>query len=115
MTASLEALWTVEFIVAGGMVNGGVLVFEAGRALGGDSQHYYVGTYEARDDVLRGQARITHYHGPLSTAWGTDERDFVVEFKAKRYGDTIIRGEMWRPQAPGLRLAFRATRCADLP
>jgi hypothetical protein len=114
MAASLEALWTVEFIVAGGMVNGGVIALDGGRLFGGDSQYYYIGTYDAHGGILRGKARIVHYHGPRSTAWGTDEPEFAVELQAKRHGEAILRGEMWRPQAPGPRLAFRATRCSDL-
>jgi hypothetical protein len=61
---SLEALWTVRF---GSGVRGGagVIVFETGRILGGDSCFYYTGrySYNPRDQTLSGEIKVIR-HAP---------------------------------------------------
>ena len=75
---TLEALWTVEFEVAGGWHNGGVLVFETQRVFGGDSQYYYLGTFFVGRGSINVELRVTHYHGERQTAWGDAATDFQV-------------------------------------
>ena len=81
---SIEALWTIQFDTGNGWINGGVVIFETGRVFGGDSQYFYTGTYQNHGDQISGEARIRHYHGPLSTAFGTNDKDFMVRLEGTR-------------------------------
>lgn len=116
----LEALWTIYFgdaTVPGmqpGMSNAGTAVLETGRVFGGDSQYYYLGTFAVNDRVLSGTARITHFNGPVNTAWGTDEKQFDVAFEGN-VGEDVIDGAMWRPEMPQMKLPIKMIRQADLP
>jgi hypothetical protein len=111
---SVDALWTLEFRVDRGWRHGGIVVFESGRVFGGDRQYYYLGSFSVRGDEVQGTAQITHHSGPVLTAWGSNARDFSVEFRGKREGDMIL-GEMWRNVAPGMRQSIRLIRRAPLP
>lgn len=47
----IEGLWVVRFLGVGDPsmdLNGGVVVIETGRVLGGDSGYYYVGNIDSR-------------------------------------------------------------------
>jgi hypothetical protein len=110
----LEALWTVEFEVAGGWENGGVLVFETGRIFGGDSQYYYLGTFFASEGSVTAELRVTHYHGPPQTAWGDAARDFQVTAQGRWQGDDTIVGTMTRAGHPRP-LNFRLRKRSELP
>jgi hypothetical protein len=91
-----------------------VLVLETGRVFGGDSQYYYLGGFSATDDEIKGDAQITHYQGPVSTAFGDNAQTFKVSLQGKRSGDTID-GFMWRPEAPAMRIPVKLVRRALLP
>lgn len=110
----LEALWTIEFEVAGGWQNGGVLVFETGRIFGGDSQYYYLGTFNASGGSVTAELRVTHYHGPPGTAWGDAATDLQVHAKARWEDDQTIVGTM-RRSGQAHALQFRLRKRADLP
>lgn len=109
---SVEALWTAQFEVAGGWVNGGVVVLETGRIFGGDSQFYYLGTYNLAGSTVTGQVRSRHYHGERNTAWG-DNADIVdLTVQGALTGD-VITGQVTRLGFPPLR--FQMTKRSDLP
>jgi hypothetical protein len=96
---ALDALWTVEFDVQGGLTNGGVIVLKNGQIFGGDNSRYYVGTFTAAASRLQGQLRIAWYSGSRQTAWGDEAA--VVEAK--------VTGEAGPTQSPG-RCRGRATQ-----
>ncbi|MGH8057627.1 MAG: hypothetical protein ACREOH_10405 [Candidatus Entotheonellia bacterium] len=79
----MEGLWTAEFGTASGMLNGGVVVLESGRILGGDSGYYYTGKYSISGDTLSGDLRATHYYGPGVTAFGDSASMFTIELTGK--------------------------------
>jgi hypothetical protein len=81
---------------------------------GGDSQYYYLGRYDAaQGDVLKGEARVIHYNGPVSTAFGTDAKDFKVIIEGRRTG-IMISGHMYPPENPVRKLAITFTRRESL-
>lgn len=116
----LEALWVIYFgdaRVPGlqpGMSNAGTVVLETERLFGGDAQYYYLGHYTINGEVIKAEARITHFNGPPSTAWGTSEKEFAVMLEG-RVATGQIDGVMWRPEAPQRRLPVKMIRKADLP
>lgn len=68
---SLEGLWRVQFhssALPGGQAAGaGVVVFQAGRIIGGDSWMYYEGAFSENGDNLSGTLHIgTHTQGGQS-------------------------------------------------
>ena len=113
---SIEALWTIQFAdaTAPDWLNGGIVVLETGRAFGGDSMYYYLGTYKIEGSTLHAEVRVVHYSGPASTTFGDDATDFIVKLEGERSGDTIL-GNMHRPGAPELKLPFRMLKRAELP
>ena len=48
---SVEALWSVSFQSNFGMRGDGIVVFESGRVLGGDSVMIYTGHYRIHGEV----------------------------------------------------------------
>lgn len=119
---SVEALWSVKFGHAGGgeMLdrNGGIVVLETNRVLGGDTWFAYVGSYSILAERVSGKIKIKrHNFDPDSTnAWNTDANEFEISFSVLLNGDRtqavggmeLIRGSM-----PALKL--RLDRVAELP
>ncbi|HUK57738.1 MAG TPA: GrlR family regulatory protein [Stellaceae bacterium] len=106
--AELDGLWTIAFEVAGDWRSGGVVLFEDGRLSGGDSFYFYYGHCREQRGILKGEARIIHHSGPLSTGFG-DSPDFVVVIEAQRRGD-IINGHIFKPKNEEARLKLRCVR-----
>ncbi len=112
---SLEALWTIEFQATDDWVNGGVVVLETNRIYGGDSDYFYVGTYEVAGETLNADVHVRHYHGQPGTAFGDSATDFWVTLQARREGNAMT-GAIRRKDQPQLpELAARLTWRADLP
>jgi hypothetical protein len=111
---SEEALWTIEFETTLGWANGGVVVLETGRLFGGDSQYYYVGKYNYAQPIYTAQVRVTHYQGPLGTAWGDAAQTFDLALRGNIDPDRIlIEGTIERQDFPTTR--FRMLKRAPLP
>jgi len=111
--AELEALWTIQIEAAGEWRTGGIVVFDRGRVFGGDSHYYYFGSYAEERNLIRGEARIVHYNGPLGTGFGNSP-DFVVVLEARRSGG-IINGHIHKPGNESAKLAIRCLRRETLP
>jgi T3SS negative regulator,GrlR len=110
---SEEALWTIEFEVGQRWTNGGVVVLETGRLYGGDSQYYYVGKYDYAQPTVA-EVRVTHYHGPLATAWGDAAPTFNVVLRGNVSDDrNQIEGTIERQGFPTTR--FRMVKKEQLP
>jgi hypothetical protein len=110
-TVALDALWSVEFQAWDRSVNGGVIVLNNGRILGGDSSHYYLGTLTAHGTKVEGQLRIVWYTGSRETVWGDDAA--VVDASATgEAGPGTIAGKMSR--AGHQDISFRMTRRSNL-
>ena len=115
---SLEALWTIEFEVVTGWENGGVVVLETNRVFGGDSEYYYLGTFNASlsnsATKFTAEVRAVHYRGEARTAFGDSATDFTVKLEGEQVGE-VIEGKMYRTDNPQNALRIRMTRRAALP
>jgi len=109
---ALDALWTVEFQVSAGWMNGGVIVLKSGHVFGGDSSRYYLGTFKAEGVRVNGELRLIQYFGQGPTAWG-DYAAVVDARVAGEVGAGAITGQVSRSGHPDL--SFRMTRRAELP
>lgn len=77
-TISIEGLWTAEFGSTTGIFGGGVVVFEDGKLLGGDSWYYYVGTYSLNGNTLETRLRVVPYIHGAQSVFGTVGRELVL-------------------------------------
>ena len=114
---SVEALWTARFgdiSAPGQLVNGGVVVFESGRVLGGDGGSYYVGDYEVDGDDVSAHFTVTVYDPNYGTAFGPLGPKIEVKAVGKR-NQGVIAGVLESPSNPSLSIPFELTRRADLP
>ena len=103
-----NSLWTIQFETAGEWRTGGVVIFDAGRLFGGDSHYYYFGRYSEVKAVIRGEARVVHFNGPLAAGFGNSP-DFIIEIEARINGE-VITGVMHKPGNDSARLALRCVR-----
>ncbi len=56
----IEGLWTMSFQTDLAVGNG-VVIFETSRAFGGDSDFYYLGSYEVDRNKIKAKVTITNY------------------------------------------------------
>jgi hypothetical protein len=98
---------------AKGWTNGGVVVLETDRLYGGDSQFCYVGKYNY-SQPMTAEARVTHYHGSPTTAWGDAAQTFNVVLRGNVSPDrSRIEGTIERQGFPSTR--FRMVKKEQLP
>lgn len=63
----IEGLWVAKFLVPSSEemeLNGGVVVIESGRVLGGDSGYFYIGDLEGRGSGIWGLNLVVNRHDP---------------------------------------------------
>jgi hypothetical protein len=113
---SIEALYVVQFgdVSAAGLRNGGVVVLDSGRMLGGDSGYYYVGKYVVDGAAITADVTVTK-HDPL---WINAFGDTAQELKIKLTGAVIgktIEGYVERVDKPAIKLPVKLTWTAPLP
>jgi hypothetical protein len=86
----LEGLWTIEFVSNVETYGAGVVVFESGRILGGDSSYNYLGTFRVKNEIVEADVEGTHHSGQAHSIFG-----FRPKFKLKLSG---------KPQVPLMEL-----------
>ena len=60
----LEALWAIKFSSSIGDLGSGVVVLETGKLYGGDSDFYYIGSYNRNDDnTVEASVNVRNYSG----------------------------------------------------
>jgi len=109
----VEALWSVEFISDMDVLGAGVVVLETGRILGGDSQYFYVGSYEVKNQELEAEIEVTHYFGELYSIFGP-EKNFRIKITGE-IGKDVMEGQGHRVDNSQMKLGVRLTRRAELP
>jgi hypothetical protein len=111
---SVDGLWSAEFGTLNGWTNGGVIMLDKGRLLGGGEHYYCVGRFDLRGHVFTAEARCSHFHGPTMNAFGHTLPIFYLTVKGRLVGD-FIDGEMHQSDQPGQKLPFRLVWRAGLP
>lgn len=116
---TVEALWTIRFgdvATPGSLANGGIVVLETGRVLGGDSGYAYVGSYSIKDGNISAQIKVIKHEPGWQDAFGTtdDEFDIELEGQLSQVHDEI-RGAMGLVGTSGPRLGVLLRRFAELP
>jgi hypothetical protein len=84
----LQALWSLEVLLAEGAVPAGVLIFhlrrvfgdyyQTGRLLGGDSRSHYVGEYQIENLGLAGRFTAIRHGGVDPTPFGEKDRHDIT-------------------------------------
>lgn len=111
---SVEALWAVEFVTDNGNYSAGVVVFETGRVLGGDSVFFYTGDFTLKDNTIQANIKVRH-HGklPPMSVWKQNDPEFDVRISGT-FSESAISATATRDDEPGeMRMIFH--RLEDLP
>ena len=81
MDDSIEALWSLEFKTSDNYEGAGIVVFDTGRILGGDSAFIFVGNYEVSQGVVKGEVNVSRYSdksGLVSAFPGLNDFNLVI-------------------------------------
>lgn len=106
----LAGFYTARFGDAtSGQQNGGVAVLVNGRVLGGDSGYSYAGLYARADDRIEAELDVEAHMPGWQSAFGISLPKFKVRLEAAVINGNL-RGHMWRPEAPALKLPVVLTR-----
>ena len=119
---SVEGLWCFQTSSVADPTtyqDGGVVVLETGRVLGGDSAFAYVGDYEVSGSEIAARVRVYQWnkaYGDIETVFGMKgpDIDYVVHLRGKRDGD-FIHGVIIPEQAPDAQLPIRMLFIQNLP
>jgi hypothetical protein len=107
----IEGLWIVQY--EGLQGNGaGVAVFVNGRILGGDSGYTYEGTYAVQNNIVAAHVHVSNFLPSIPSVLGV-AGDFDLQIQAP-LGGNVIQGTMALVSRPGMSIAVRLTKKADL-
>jgi|SRR5580692_2759722 hypothetical protein len=106
-----DGLWMVKFHGPQG-VGGGVAVFTKGQILGGDSGFTYAGTYDLKDNLLKGKVLVRNFDPAVSNVLGIPG-DFELLLDAKVQGNEIT-GTGALAKLPDSKIVVKLTKITDL-
>ncbi|MGD8843654.1 MAG: hypothetical protein PVJ83_09290 [Gammaproteobacteria bacterium] len=110
----LEAIWSVEFVSHNYRVAGGVVMFENGRIFGGDSNFYYLGTYETHDGKVTARVKFHNFTGITSLIFGEGLTEFSVQVEGNLSHDSFVaNGHLVQDADYEFEIGFK--RQAELP
>jgi hypothetical protein len=111
----LEAMYGVEFASNSNDGGYGVVVFETGRVLGGDSSFVFVGSYELEGGLVKANIKCTNDRDILPSIFGDiKEFDLVLEGTPDpEHKEFILQGFM--VENPSMKIDVKLTRRAELP
>ena len=110
----LEALWSVEFQSSFGMHGNGVVVFETGRVLGGDSTMMYVGSFHVGNGVIDADIHITKYASAPGQTSVVGLNDFNLKVTGKPDRERLTLSG-YVVEDPARKITIVAVRRAELP
>lgn len=111
----IEALWSAEFKDANDLMSGsGIVIFENGKVLGGDSGFTFVGNYEIKDGIGYASIRVRRYSNTINMQSISGLDDYTLDAVGK-----IDRNHMiftgTSKSVPGFTLNIDMVRRAELP
>jgi hypothetical protein len=109
---NMNGLWTMEFFGLGDWQEGGLLVFENGRVLGGNNNHYIKGTYT----FSHNECIITMecmFVGTPVTMYRVKDNKAQVEIKGSPKDD-VLEGTLHRLDIQGLDMPTRLIKRSDI-
>lgn len=112
----IEGLWSVHFKSQNGE-GAGVVVFETGRILGGDSNFIYLGQYNVIEKIVYMSGEIRHYAFNTSSIFGDLPVGGRLPLKVEAHfiGKESLRGEMLETNANNVIAVFNFRKVAELP
>lgn len=102
----------MRFGFSGPTENGGVVVLETQRILGGDSGFYYVGTYNLVGSTLAIQVRLRQHNPGVPSIFGPQVTDITLKGDLTLKGLGQIEGHI---DYHGRRVYLSLTQVAPLP
>ncbi len=110
----IEALWSVEFKSNNNFVGSGIVIFETGRVLGGDSMMTYIGSYDVANGVVSATISVKQYSNTSNMASVVGLNQFTLAVKG-----TIARQSMtlsgYVVEDNSKTIVINAQRQAELP
>jgi hypothetical protein len=103
----VNGLWTMKIQTNTWKTAFGVAVFANGKILGGDSGHYYAGTYSLQGETLTGEVKVTSYSGVISSLFGSSAA--TIKVKGKTEGTAfLLSGHM--AQQPSVTVTIKGNK-----
>jgi hypothetical protein len=107
----IEGFWILK-ILPPPVTSGGVAVFINGKVFGGDSGFTWVGSYTARDRLIKARVRVHHFDPDIQSILGL-EGDYDMHISGTLDGNCITGTAMVANQ-PQHTLAIRLDKRAEL-
>ena len=111
----LEALYGVEFVSNINDGGYGVVIFETGRILGGDSSFVFAGSYSVSNGNINAEVKCTNDRNNLRSIFG-DINEFTLKLSGmpdKQHQEFIMQGHM--VENSSMEIGIKLTRRAELP
>lgn len=105
------SFWTVEFQSNLGSIGAGVVTFNSNHIQGGDTQYYYLGTYDVQGENINAEIKINRHFEHGESVFGTNEKEFSLRITGK-VEEPVMMAKGFRPENPNTQIALKFTRRA---
>jgi hypothetical protein len=107
---TIDGLWTAEFGSSDGMFGGGVVVFQAGKVMGGDGTYYYIGEYKIDGSTFHATLKVSPYIEGAQSVFKTVGQDLTLELIGSLEDQLRAIAQGTALQMPGIRFAVKLTK-----
>jgi T3SS negative regulator,GrlR len=106
----MNGLWTVEFGSSSGLFGGGVVVFQNGQILGGDSLYYYVGEYSREGMSLTVTIRTSPFIEGAESVFKTIGQELTLKLEGTLTSDTSAIAQGHAEGRPEVKFGAKLTK-----
>jgi hypothetical protein len=83
----LEGFWILT-LRSSDVTSGGVMILAKGKIFGGDNGFYWIGTYVADQQLIKGRVMVRNFDPEVKSVLGVPG-DYEMHFSGNIQGDTI--------------------------
>jgi hypothetical protein len=106
----MDGLWTAEFGSSVGMFGGGVVVFENGRVMGGDSNYFYLGEYTLKEPTFTATIKVSPFLPGVETVFKTEGRDITLVLEGSLTGADRAVAQGKAREVPDVKFGVKLTK-----
>jgi hypothetical protein len=106
----MDGLWTAEFGTNVGMFGGGVVVFENGKVMGGDSNYFYIGEYTLLEPAFKAVIKVSPFLPGVETVFKTEGHDITLDLEGSLTGTDRAVAQGKAREVPDVKFGVKLTK-----
>jgi T3SS negative regulator,GrlR len=108
----MDGFWTAEFGSSAGIFGGGVVLFQAGKVMGGDGGYFYLGEYKLHGKEFEATIVVSPFIEGYTSVFNTAGQKFTLDLVGSVAREDQIVAQGQRKGMPGVTFGVKLTKRA---